>query len=1206
MTTTTMHFGPEWMRTKQAPTRTNPSPPLTTSGATGASSYSALVTPATQAPPEKRDLAHPFRYSKEDLIRIYKEGGGKGGLGLEVERWEGIVRELGADPVSLKGMSEPEKKLFAGPLNSEMRRRPSVDYLALSTAGLTERPKLNHSTTGPNSPLRERLGGYMGRRRENSTDQPPLTLPRKPSLSSIQAPLLSPREALPSPRTRIPGSAGIDGVLSDSWSIRRRTSEGLLKVGGRTGELGDSQDGPQTTGIKEEEEEHRASGQGDGGPANGNGHAPQNDPPPQSPLAGRGEAQANADSVSAGVGKLTLKTQGPDMNAGGVALQTPVENAPAGPPPGITDLSTVEWSYLDPQGHVQGPFPASTMQKWYDEGYFQPSLMMKRTKLDQDWTSVAELLQRAGNPRMFLTPLPNVPPPGLLRRDPLLGGPAPDGTFGSPFQPAPARLRTMDSHLHNGSLVPDSPSSSFSAGRFSNASPDPAAFGGRLGGHHFAESPVGPRLATLVGNPMEPQRRPTFEEGVDGNPSARVPFAGFTPGRTGSVDGLGFHPMENQSDSTGPFSPVQGHENLFGQKPGFHAARPSQGSPMIGNGQPAHGLNDFNGSPYREGPRLFARESFDANQNANIFANGGIHYPTNGQPFGQGQVPYGSQMHGFPGIPDRQPTTALAQRTFQQPFMGSPVASPWPPQDAAIRRPAPFDSEFPSRTTVVPSQRTITPSQSQAPQAPQVPAQQSNEQSPWVAASQGIVSDGWTSDSLTAANLGQHNRQQEEEAARRQEVQPVPAAESPVADGQAVPEGVAQPDTAAVPAVSAPEPSAASKKQRRKATDQAAAPSAAAKAAVPAPTAAPVAKSPSPPLAQLTEQSKPVWGSVDDEKKKATPTLGLREIQEMEAKKLEVRKAAERERERAARAAASPTASEEVQTLSWGLPTSQVGARTAAVTKESAVSQAAASPVATNSPVWTTAAKAPAVKKTMKEIQEEEERRKKVAAKEKETVAAAARRAYADTTTKAASPVQTGGAWTTVGVGGKANAAVATPPARPALTTVTSTKTVAAAATPAPSAAAVLTRTASTPAPTRSPVVTTSVKLAPAAPKEEAPSAPSLDFMKWMTDSLKGLNNSVNLEEISSMLLSFPLDPDSSTVEIISDLIYANSTTLDGRRFAAEFVSKRKADAKAPAASASVGKTLSIADVVKTQPKPAQNEWGGFKVVNKKKKTGRA
>ena len=93
------------------------------------------------------------------------------------------------------------------------------------------------------------------------------------------------------------------------------------------------------------------------------------------------------------------------------------------------------------------------------------------------------------------------------------------------------------------------------------------------------------------------------------------------------------------------------------------------------------------------------------------------------------------------------------------------------------------------------------------------------------------------------------------------------------------------------------------------------------------------------------------------------------------------------------------------------------------------------------------------------------------------------------------------------------------------------------------------------------------------------------------------------------MLLSFPLDPDPTTVEIISDLIYANSTTLDGRRFAAEFVSKRKVDAatkpKSSGSSNFPGKTQSIADVVKTQPKPAHSEWG-FKVVNKKKKGGRS
>jgi PERQ amino acid-rich with GYF domain-containing protein len=85
-----------------------------------------------------------------------------------------------------------------------------------------------------------------------------------------------------------------------------------------------------------------------------------------------------------------------------------------------------------------------------------------------------------------------------------------------------------------------------------------------------------------------------------------------------------------------------------------------------------------------------------------------------------------------------------------------------------------------------------------------------------------------------------------------------------------------------------------------------------------------------------------------------------------------------------------------------------------------------------------------------------------------------------------------------------------------------------------------------------------------------------------------------------SMLFSFPLDPDASTLEIISDTIYANSTTA-----------KRKADAAARSkgsgdtGKAPPNKPVSIADVVKAVPKSTQPEWG-FKVVNKKKKGGRS
>lgn len=97
-------------------------------------------------------------------------------------------------------------------------------------------------------------------------------------------------------------------------------------------------------------------------------------------------------------------------------------------------------------------------------------------------------------------------------------------------------------------------------------------------------------------------------------------------------------------------------------------------------------------------------------------------------------------------------------------------------------------------------------------------------------------------------------------------------------------------------------------------------------------------------------------------------------------------------------------------------------------------------------------------------------------------------------------------------------------------------------------------------------------------------------------------------EEIMSMLLNLPIDPDASIVELIADIIYGNSKTMDGRRFASDFVSKRKSDTKkAPAVTPANGKTVavSIADVVKAQPKAAQPEWG-YKVVQKKKKGGKA
>src|SRR4051812_27812123 len=92
------------------------------------------------------------------------------------------------------------------------------------------------------------------------------------------------------------------------------------------------------------------------------------------------------------------------------------------------------------------------------------------------------------------------------------------------------------------------------------------------------------------------------------------------------------------------------------------------------------------------------------------------------------------------------------------------------------------------------------------------------------------------------------------------------------------------------------------------------------------------------------------------------------------------------------------------------------------------------------------------------------------------------------------------------------------------------------------------------------------------------------------------------------MLLTFPVDPPSATVEIIQDMIYANSSSLDGRRFADDFVKRRKADALGipnGGAATSAGFTETTrngATLTGISPKVIAPEDAAFKVVTKKGK----
>ncbi|KAI1490121.1 hypothetical protein F5X96DRAFT_572025 [Biscogniauxia mediterranea] len=62
------------------------------------------------------------------------------------------------------------------------------------------------------------------------------------------------------------------------------------------------------------------------------------------------------------------------------------------------------------------------------------------------------------------------------------------------------------------------------------------------------------------------------------------------------------------------------------------------------------------------------------------------------------------------------------------------------------------------------------------------------------------------------------------------------------------------------------------------------------------------------------------------------------------------------------------------------------------------------------------------------------------------------------------------------------------------------------------------------------------------------------EFNKWLNNQLtRGITGVTDIDNFANTLLAFPLIPD-----IISDAIYANSKTMDGRHFAQEFIRRKK------------------------------------------------
>lgn len=202
-------------------------------------------------------------------------------------------------------------------------------------------------------------------------------------------------------------------------------------------------------------------------------------------------------------------------------------------------------------------------------------------------------------------------------------------------------------------------------------------------------------------------------------------------------------------------------------------------------------------------------------------------------------------------------------------------------------------------------------------------------------------------------------------------------------------------------------------------------------------------------------------------------------------------------------------------------------------------------------------------------------------------------------TSSSSSGTATGGAWTTVGPGGKkVSSGTSSSSATSSSTTGSSG---ASSASIASFRKAELSRSSTIPVSSVS-----SISLGGTSSQSKISTA-SEEFLNWCKSSLIGLNSGVNRTELLSMLLSLPASGESK--EIIADTIYSNSTTMDGRRFADEFIKRR---INADSVNNSSGQngdnwsdilSRSSTTVSSTVPSKSPNDgWNvPFKVVGKKK-----
>ncbi|KAK4518115.1 transcription factor TFIIF complex subunit Tfg3 [Mucor velutinosus] len=803
-------------------------------------------------------------------------------------------------------------------------------------------------------------------------------------------------------------------------------------------------------------------------------------------------------------------------------------SAPAAPPSsdlsGLSSSSSarkpedIKWFYRDPSGQVQGPFAAQEMQDWYKAGFFIPTLMLRRDD-ETLFEPLMVLTQKVGNEdQPFLTPRPTRAPPAGLNGVDMFGSPVEKGS--NLFRSGPD-LQSKYMPFGSASAAPTTPGGSIMDSFLGSSMSNP-----------MYQSPYNNNF----GNPLLRDNRWNTDNQPQASPSWLNPT---TPELFGNSSLSS--PFMSQQQST--LNPMFGGSNM--NSPSLFDYQRSMMDPMDQHQQYNLMLQQKQQQQSMQFQQQFHQMQFQQ---------------------GPQQQTQQQQQSASPSQQHQQQQQQQQEALQQQPQQQQPAQQQQPQIPQGQSPPAqqntfkntPLENLSSINTGIIGSNHASPVMRSNIltggwGSAPGTPLGGDAPSSPWGSIVSTAIPNK-VSEELQSKAPGAQSPRAPSSPTKKPIEKPVKTktlVES-FADIQLAEQKKAADAKAIADAKLAAEAKVAATNAEKAATAAAAAAAAAASTntdvspkatpVTPAAVAKPVVS-----LREIQEEelrianlkkakakqaaiTTPSWAASNNTPLSSTTSgtwpqpahkpLSLREIQEMEAKQ-----ATESKKASAAQYLAhqEQLANATPSTLSWGVVVPN--------SKSSSSNTPSASPSANNAAAWT-APTGP--KKTLREIQQEEElaMKKKNAKATKTAAAIAAANASA---ANSSSPSKT---------------YAATPSAGGAWTTVTNTR--AAKPSPAPAPAVIA-------APPPQPTQWTPVKApARAAATTARTSGPSEDFRRWCRKALRGLNSGVNQEEIVSMLLSFPAD--SGSAEIIEDVIYANSVRIDGKRFAQEFMKRRKAD----------------------------------------------